>query len=304
MSQTYVMALCQPPTQTVFGPGGVFVPEHLEANLAQYEALIERAAREHDAKLIVFPQFGLSGYAPGLTVDQWIAASLTFPGAHVQRLGRAAKAAGAHVVVQAAEAHRAFPGRYFLSAGLLRPDGNLGLAYRKHYSISTRTSPADVYDEFIATFGVEGLFPVADTPLGRIGIVIGAEVNWPETVRSLALKGAEIILNPVATAPLIDYMGRAGASSVRAARAFENIVYLGMANMGLHVPAHGASEVAIDPPPPSQIYDFEGELIATAGAGPGQFALARIDIRALRQARARPAANFIAQIQPHIHTYP
>ena len=303
MIQPYVMAMCQPTTQVIFGEGGALRPDVLDANVDHYCDLIARAARDHDAKLIAFPQFGLCGYAPGLTIDNWVDASLTLPGPHVDRIGQAAKAAGAHVVVQATERHAAFPGRYFISAALIKPDGSLGLVYRKHYSISMRTSPIEVFDAFVAQFGREGLFPVADTPLGRIGLAIGAEVHWPEGVRSLALNGAEIVINPVATAPLIDYMGRAGAASARSVRAFENMVYLGMSNMGAHVAA-GAAPTEPRNAPCSQIYDFDGGLIATAPNATDVFALATIDIENLRRARAKPTANFLAQLQPAIHEDP
>lgn len=302
MIQPYVMAMCQPTTQTIFGEGGALRPEVLDANVEHYCDLIARAARDHDAKLIAFPQFGLCGYAPGLTLDNWVDASLTFPGPHLDRIGQAAKAAGAHVVVQATERHDAFPGRYFISACLIKPDGSLGLVYRKHYAISTRTSPVHVLDAFVAEFGQGGLFPVADTPLGRIGVVIGAEVHWPEGVRSLALNGAEIIINPVAASPVIDYMGRAGAALTRPVRAFENMVYLGMPNMGVTVAA-GAAATEARKGPCSQIWDYDGELIATAPNETDAFALATIDIEALRRARAKPTANFLAQLQP-IHDDP
>ncbi len=303
MIQPYVMAMCQPTTQVIFGPGGVLLPQVLDANVEHYCALIEEAARAHGARLIAFPQFGLCGYAPGLTIDNWIDASLTFPGPHLERIGQAAKAAGAHVVVQATERHAAFPDRYFISACLIGPDGGLALTYRKHYSISLRTSPIDVLDAFVEAFGREALYPVADTPLGRIGLVIGAEPHWPEGVRSLALKGAEIIINPVATAPTLDYMGRAGAAAARPARAFENMVYLGMANMGAFTPPGGAASADAPLPPPSQIWDYDGALVGVAPQAPDQFALATIDIEALRRARAKPTANFIAQLQP-IHEDP
>ncbi len=38
--------------------------------------------------------------------------------------------------------------------------------------------------------------PVFDTPLGRIGIMICADRRWPETARTLKIRGAELIMNP------------------------------------------------------------------------------------------------------------
>jgi len=39
-------------------------------------------------------------------------------------------------------------------------------------------------------------FPVFSTSLGRIGIMICADRRWPETARTLKVRGAEIIMNP------------------------------------------------------------------------------------------------------------
>ncbi|MCH7989841.1 MAG: carbon-nitrogen hydrolase family protein, partial [Planctomycetes bacterium] len=38
--------------------------------------------------------------------------------------------------------------------------------------------------------------PVWPTPWGKVGMMICADRRWPETVRTLRLKGARLILNP------------------------------------------------------------------------------------------------------------
>lgn len=285
----YVLALCQPPTQTVFGQDGRVMPERVEANVEAYRTLIARAAAAHAAKLVVFPQFGLSGHAM-VDNDRWVEAAFDFAGPEIARIGDACRAAGAHAVIQTAERHPAFPGRYFLSAALIRPDATIGAIYRKHYTLSLRTSPIDVHDRFLATFGPDAFFPVIDTPLGRIGLTIGAEPHWPEVTRTLALRGAEVIVNPIAMADRLDYLDRPGADHVRGVRAFENMTYFAMANMG-----------GIATAPPSEVYDHEGRPIARPAGDGAPFTLAEIDIERLRVARAAPGANLLAQIQPAIH---
>lgn len=301
MGHPYVMAMCQPRTQLAFSADNTFLPDMLADNVEHHRDLILRAATEHDAKLVVFPQFSLTGTKRGLSVEDWIGASLTFPGPEIDQIADAASQAGAHVVIHATERHPAFPGRYFSSAALIGPDRKILLTHRKNYVITNKTRPIDVYDKFIETFGADSLFPVADTPLGRIAIAIAGEVNWPETVRSLTLRGAEIIANPTSAAPLLDYMARPGAEAVKAARAFENMVYLGMANIGSVIAEDPALERAEGLAPPSEIYDFNGALAAKAERGSGNFACCTVDLPALRQARMRPSANFVAQLQPRIH---
>lgn len=284
MIAPYIAALCRPATQTVFGGDGV-MPGALAANVVLYADLIARAAGEHGARLVVFPQFSLTHYAP-LGTDVWLDAAISFPGSEADAIGAACRRAGAYAVVQTAEKHSAFPGRYFLSSAIFTPEGEVGLVYRKTYAMSLRTSPGDVLDRFLDVFGPDALFPVLHTPIGSLATLIGAEVHWPEPVRALALKGAELICNPIAAVQSIDYLNRAGAEIVRPVRAFENAAYLAMANY-----AEGTVE--------SAAYDFNG-------AGIGQkvdqtFTLATIDIAALRAARASPSADLLAQIQPDLH---
>lgn len=285
----YVLATARPVTKTIFDDDGRLQPDRLAANVAEYGQLIARAAEAHDARLIVFPQFGLSGHAM-VDNDAWVAGAITFPGPEADLIGRAARLANAYVVVQAPERHAAFPGRYFLSAALITPSGDVRMVYRKHYTLSLRTSPIDVHDRFVEVFGVEAFFPVCDTEIGRIGLTIGGEVHWPEVTRSLALAGAEIIVNPVAAVESVDHLRRPGADVVRAARAFENVAYLAMANIG---GAPGA--------PASRVYDYAGASIGCDAPNGAPFTLATIDIERLRAARAAPGANQLAQLQPAIH---
>ena len=286
MTTPYVLATCKPQTLSVFDDAGRVLPERVEHNIADYCTRIRRAADEHGARLIAFPQFGLSGHAM-VGNDQWVAAALDFDGPEIERIARAARDADAYVVLQAAERHAAFPNSYFLSSALLTPAGNVGMVYRKHYTLSLRTSPIDVHDAFVATFGRDAFFPVLDTPIGCIGLTIGAEVHWPEVTHSLALNGAEIIVNPIASPVSLDYLERAGAEHVRGVRAFENMTYLAVANM------------AAPAAPPSKIYDYAGASIGSEADG--GFTLATIDLAALRAARGAPAANLLAEIQPDIH---
>lgn len=283
----YVMAMCRPRTQCVFDADGMTQRAILDANIDHYCELIARASSEHGARIIAFPQFALTGYTP-LGGPGWEEASITFPGPEADRLAAAARAANAYVVIQASERHDAFPGRYFLSAAVLTPEGEVGIVYRKNYAMSLRTSPIDVYDRFVETFGPDAFFPVLETPLGTIGLTIGAEVHWPETVRALALKGAEIVINPIAATPLIDYLKRPGADVVRGVRAFENVLYVGVPN----IEGEG---------PQSAAYDFNGGAIGQVAGDNGIFVLAEIDIEALRRARSAPVANLLVQIQPSIH---
>ena len=281
----YTAALCRPATQPVFDGAGGIVAGALAANVALYADLIARAAGEHGARLVIFPQFSLSHYTP-LGQAVWLDAAITFPGPEADMLGAACRAAGVYAVVQTAEKHPAFPDRYFLSCTIFTPQGDVGMVYRKNYAMSLRTSPVDVFDRFVDAFGPDAFFPVLHTEIGTLGTLIGAEVHWPEPCRALSLKGMEVLCNPVAAVQSLDYLNRAGADIVRPVRAFENTAYLAMANY---------ADGAVD----SAAYDFNGAPVGQKVDD--TFTLATIDIAALRAARAAPTANFFAQIQPDLH---
>ena len=79
----------------------------------------------------------------------------------------------------------------------------------------------------------EPLFPVADTPIGRIGCAICYDWLFPEAIRQLAANGAEVLVRVSA------YMDPWGATEpmdwwtiVNRCRALENTAYVVAANQG------------------------------------------------------------------------
>ncbi len=284
-ARPYVAAMCRPRTSNAFGADGRINRDQLDRNIDEFCRCIRAAADDHGARLILFPEFALTGYSPG-DYRSWVEAGLSLPGPVTDRIGAAARAANAYAVIQAPETHPALPDRYFLSAAIITPSGDVGMVHRKNYSLSLRTSPVDIHDRFVDAFGTDALLPVLDTPIGTMGIAIAAEVHHPEAVRGLAFKGAEIILNPIANAQGVDYLQRPGAKVVRQVRAFENVAYLAMTNID-------TGEV------PAAVYDYTGASIGR-DLGDGLFTLATIDIGALRAYRATAGHNLLAQVQPEL----
>lgn len=128
------------------------------------------------------------------------------------------------------------------------------------------------------------LFPVAETPIGRIGCAICYDWLFPEAIRQLAANGAEVLVRVSA------YMDPWGATEpmnwwtlVNRCRALENIAYVVAANQGAslrHYPPYSW-------PGGSQVVDFDGRILAEASSGPGErIVVASIDIGALRHERA------------------
>ena len=263
-----------------FGPGRGDPAGAVRANLATLSRMLERGRAETGARLYVFSEFSLQLALGPVSVADWLSVAFRVPGPETDHIAAAAQRANAYVVVNVVERIDRFPGRYFLSALIFAPSGDIVLNYRKLYDISNKTRPTDIYDQWIDAFGAESLFPVVDTAIGRLGCAIGRDVSWPEMVRSLALCGMEILANPTAEPAFTAQQPDIGAV-LRRARAFENTAYLLMANLG-PVAGTGASPF---PRLPSEIIDHEGAPIASAPSGGEAFVVAEIDIDALRRSR-------------------
>lgn len=297
MTNRYNITVCQPALKPVFKGTGAFDISRRWENVAKITDMTRAAAKQHGAKLVVFPEFCVQGYATGRSVGDWEEAGIELPGPETAELGKAAREAKAYVAGAVFEKIKAFPGRYFMSGFMLDPQGELCLVYRKLYALTAKTRPIDIYDAYVAKFGRAALNPVADTPLGKIGCAVAGDVHWPEVTRALAFKGAELVFNPTGAGMGPGYTG-GGEDIVRRARAFENLMYLAMSNFGPFIDAGEAISTARVP---SEIIDFRGNVISQAQTEGEAMATAEIDMEALRKHRSHPKTNFLAQLQPQIH---
>jgi predicted amidohydrolase len=191
------------------------------ASFADYAAMIERWVAEAaagGAKLAVFPEYGgmeLTALDPASVDD--LHASIAALGALVEQVdslhaGLAARY-GMHICAASLPVREA-EGRFRNHARLFAPNGKSG-TQRK--IVMTRFEREE-WD--IASGAALTLF---DTDLGRIGIAICYDVEFPLLVRALAEAGATLILAPSATDSLHGFHRvRVGAR----ARALENQCYV------------------------------------------------------------------------------
>lgn len=288
---------CQTAIECCFDTSGTFLPQRVVANQANACEVIRETWRRTGSRLFVLPQFSLHGFSMGRTSADWVNAATRIPGPETERFGELARELGIWISGTLCEVLDAFPGRYFLTGFIVGPSGEVLLRYRKLYAFSTKTRPGDVLTKYLGLFGHEALFPVVRTEIGRLGMAIAGDVNWPEMTRALALRGAEVILNPTAQA-LMPADRDTGMPCVRRVRAFENLCYVVLANAG---PLTGG----IGPMPEarlrSEIVDYQGRVLATAETDAATTVTATVDIEALRRERALPMKNFLAQLQPQLH---
>ena len=194
--------------------------DHCQSNLCKGLALAAQAV-EQGANLIVMPELANTGYTFHSRTEAY---------AHAETLsdGRSPKAwadfAHRHQVYLVAGLAERDGLKIFDSAVLYGPQGLLG-HYRK----------AHLWNQEKLWFTPGNLgFPVFETPIGRIGLLICWDIWFPEVPRLLAQQGADIICslnNWVWTPPpLFDEAGRCMASYLTMTAAHVNNVYIAAAN--------------------------------------------------------------------------
>jgi predicted amidohydrolase len=235
-----------------------------------------------DVKLVVLPEYVLTGFPMGEDVATWADKAAIEPdGPEYESLARMASDAGVFLAGNAYETDAHFPGLFFQCCFLLSPAGETLLRYRRMISLSSPT-PYDVWDRYLELYGAESLFPVADTEIGRIGAVASEEILYPEIARMMVLRGAEVLVHPTSEngSPILT-----NKEIARRARAMENMAYV--------VSANSASLEKIPFPPNStagmsKVIDYYGNvLMEAAPGGDSMVANAPIDLHALRAARRR-----------------
>ena len=180
----------------------------IDGNVARIERLMAEAAR-NGASLIVFPECAITGYNFADRASA-MASALSEDGDAIQSLVRRCRSHQVECTVGALVR----TGDHLLNvAFLLGPSGVIGRYDKAHL-------PFLGADKFTDP-GHSG-FRVYDAAVGRLGILIGYDLRFPEAARTLALAGAEIIVLPTA------WPGGAesGPDFLARARADENHVFL------------------------------------------------------------------------------
>lgn len=167
-----------PPGKTSRVSVAQFAPvDDVVQNLRQIEAQA-RAAKEEGAELVVFPELAVTGLADPAKSAQPI------PGPATDSLRSIAGEFGIYLVCGLAERDGDV---LHNSACLVAPDGKISV-YRKTHLAADERSWATAGDGWT----------VVDTPIGRIGLLIGHDASFPEAGRVLALRGCDLIVCPAA----------------------------------------------------------------------------------------------------------
>ena len=222
------------------------------ANLGRMQERLAEAAG-NGAKLVVFPECAVTGYCFETAAEAREVAE-PVPGPITERMSQLCREYGVHAAFGMVESDGE---RLFNAAVLAGPEGVLG-SYRKihlpYLGLDMFTTPGD------------RLFRVDHVGNVRVGMSICYDGSFPESTRSLALLGADLILLPTNWPPGAETT----AEYVTNARAVENNVYFMAVNRvgterGFRFIGH------------SKIADPHGNTLAEARGADEQILYAEVD---------------------------
>jgi predicted amidohydrolase len=257
------------------------------------DAAVWLSAIDLPVRLVAIPEGCLQGFTD--EVFDWDRTkyvhemAVDIPGEETEFLGRKAKQFDTYVIAQAKAKHPEFPERFFNCGFVIAPNGEV---VHKHYKLQVfarehSTVPHDVWDRWIELYGnnLDAFFPVVDTDIGRIGIVICMEGSFPETARGVAMNGAEIIYRPAYPEP---YVANDLWEIQNRARALDNTSYVVAPNPATYYLTQESTNAIDTFGGKSMIIDYQGRIISKHDYGSGSsYAGGIIDIEALRQYRTR-----------------
>jgi len=165
-------------------------PGDSRENLSVALSMVENAAAQ-GVELLVLPELWSCGYDPEtLGRDAW-GEGETADGPRTTRLADTARRHGLFLAAGSVP-ERGAGGRLYDTALVFNPRGEVAARHRKtHLYPATLESSVFAAGDHLTTF--------ADPTLGLVGLVIGFEGDFPEVARTLALRGARLVLAPAAT---------------------------------------------------------------------------------------------------------
>jgi len=254
---------------------------HVDRMLTMVDMAIEGYSPFVPVRLVVFPEFAHAAPVYPSASDLYDKLSVPIPNEHTERYVEKAREHDAYIQTGTfLERDDRYEGVVFNTTCLIGPEGIL-TKYRKvntwiPWEVHASPHDLDGYEDEV--------FPVADTPIGKLGVAICYDWLFPEALRQLTANGAEVLIRVSA------YMDPWGATQpmdwwtvVNRCRALENVAYVVASNQAAslsHYPPFSW-------PGGSMVVDYEGRILAQADPGPGEkIVVATVDVDALRHERA------------------
>ena len=217
---------------------------------------VRAAAESVDADVVVFPELCFTGYF-FQSKEELAEYADEFDGETISNFKEIAQKRDKIIVLGFAEKEG---DKFYNSAAILFPDEKKNRVYRKTHLFYK--------EKFCFEPGNTGYFTIKDEERDlNLGVMICYDWRFPEAARTLALKGADLIVCPSnLVTPIWD--------KVMPARAVENKVYLAVANR-IGRERVGDEELFFNGG--STIYGYNGERLAKAGIDEEKIIIAEIN---------------------------
>jgi len=189
-------------------------PNDINYNLEKICFWLKTAVKEYGAELIVFPESITTGFAPGMPPEEFYDLLNYIPGPETDQIGVLTRELKVHVVLPMYEKGKE-KNVIMNSSVLINDEGEIAGIYRKTHPFPTERLGGGGW----TTPGKEAV--VVDTKLGKIGMIICYDGDFPELSRVLAIRGAEIITRPSALLRSFEIW-----DLTNKARAYDNHVYV------------------------------------------------------------------------------
>lgn len=188
--------------------------EDRDGNVAKALTFIDQAVAQ-GAELVVLPEFFNTEYFAQYWDYSYVEYAEPADGYTITKMQQKAAEHGVHIVATIYEAEA--PGLYYDTMFLIDETGAIKGKYRK-------THPAAVKSVEKLFYRAGNKFPVWQVKNFSVGAVICYDHVFPETVRSVAINGAELVVGPFATNGIPNW------DELMITRAFENGVYMAPCN--------------------------------------------------------------------------
>lgn len=269
------------------------VMKNIEHHAHMFKAACWLTNLDLPVKLVAIPEGALQGFNDEvLDLDHAEFANtcaIDIPGPETEAIGELARQYGVYVMAQAKARHPEWKDRFFNVGFIIDPQGEVILQHYKTtplYPVEHSVCPHDIYDWWVDRYGrnLDAFWPVVDTDIGRMGIMMANEGSYPENARALAMNGAEVVYRasiplPAASNDYFEIQTRA--------RALDNNMYVLAPNVGTyHLTTD--SETPIDCfGGASMLVDYRGNVVGKHDySGGSSWVCGPVHIEALRHHRS------------------
>jgi len=239
-----------------------------EENLIKMSDLVAKIAGQQKVDLIVFPELITTGYECGVRFTDL---AQRVPGSTVNVMAQRAQEFGVHIAFGLPTKEKV-ESILFNSAVLIGPDGELVGEYRKVH----------LKGEERMAFRSGFRYLAFECQFGIVGLLLGYDLAFPESARSLALEGAELLV----VCANWEKPHRDEWRTYVLARAYENALFVAAANRVGDDVTYSFFGDSMIVGPRGQVYaTLAGEVDPKTNEPAEGYCVARVDLGEVRQRR-------------------